>query len=491
MQIHADPNLPSYTHPLYRQLRPYWDFCQDMYQGRSKWLSLNPLGINYIADPIRAKLYLPNTRDEDGEDYIDRLKRSYFERKYGTAIEAFAGLLSNFTLAGDLPPGLPEYIDNVDRQGNDLKTFLLNADINALIDGYCFIYTDFPKQPIDELGNPIITNAAIERDYKLRPYFICIPAKNVINWSLSPDKSQLLRVTISETQWEPDGIYGVKKCEYHRVIYPGRYELYEKSDTTLILIEAGTTTLDFIPLVFYACSITQGKFQGTMPPLLDLAELNLKHYQKQSEKDELMHKCNIPLLQVKEMIVQNPGMPAARQPKPDKIQVGANTCLWNVDASYIEPSGSALGLTIEDIKNLETTMATRTLEFLTTSNRTQKTATEVIHSAAPLSANLATMIHAKESNVQQMFKHWQTYTPKLKQVTRTRPSISIDEGIIQSAINPTQVSVLLAMRTSTPPQITSTTFLRLLKDGKLLPPDLDIDAELTALTQELATNAKP
>jgi hypothetical protein len=489
--VHADPNLASYTHPTYRELHPYWDFCRDMYRGRSAWVQLDPIGVSYTINPLKAKLYLIPTRDEDGADYNDRLKRSFFKRKFGIAIDAFAGLLSNFTLSGELPQSLSDNINNVDRQGNDLKTFLLNCDINALIDGYCLIYTDFPKQPIDELGYPAIVNAAQEREYNMRPYFVCIEARNVVNWRLSKDGSCLSMVTLREIGWEDEGDYGVKEVEYHRVIYPGYYELFRKHEEGLEPIETGATSLDFIPIVYYSCSTNRGRFQNTPPPLLDLAELNLQLYRKESEKDELMHKCNIPLLQVKEIIVQNPGMPAQRQPKPDKIYVGANTCLWNVEAKYVEPTGSALGLTIEDIKNLEDAMAMRTLEFLTMNDKAQKTATEIVHSAAPLSANLSTMIHAKESNVQQIFEHWEAYLPPSTEMEpeEVEAGISIDEGIIQTAIAPAQIAILLNMRTSTPPQITGRTFLKTLKDGKLFPPDFDIDEELEELAEELSGEA--
>jgi hypothetical protein len=469
-----DKDLPSYEIPAYRKQKPKWDFVADMFEGRSAWFSFSAIHASgRITNPIKALKYLPLEAEEPEDEYVKRLSRSYFVRKFRDSIESFSGFLSSFVLSEDTHPGIIDYKDDVDLQGNSLEVFLRTADIKALRDDHCFILTEFPRRP------EFISNALEEREYKLRPYFVLIDARDVLNWKLAPDNRTLLQVTIREKVHEDSGMYGTEEKTRYRVLTPGKYQIFEIDNGGLLLVEEGFTSLDYIPLEAYSLTNTDGSPWIGEPPLYDLAELNLKHYQKTSEKDEAMHKCNMAVLEVQEL---SPNPRGENEPEP-MVRIGPNTCLWNVSARFVEPSGSAIGATQADIDRLEMEMDKRTLSFLS-GNEVQRTATEVSMFGAPVQANLSSMARAKQSNSQRLFKNWAAY---LKPVAgKGTGSVIVDEKILQAAMDAGTLGALLQVRGAG--EISRKTFLTLLKQGKALPKDLDIDNEIKALQDEAKTN---
>ncbi len=474
----SDPNSPAYQSESYRRSRGKLQFVADMFIGRSAWYAVGSFFGEFV-DPLKASLYLPQESDEPQEEYNKRLSRSYFVRRFRIAIESFAGFLSSFVLEEGTHSSIVEAAQNIDMKGNSLEVFFRAADEKALRDERCFILVEFPKRPVDEIGNPLITSAFEERQFNLRPYLVLIDVRDVVNWKLAPDNRTVLQVTIRESVTEDIGLFGSKQVIRYRVLFPGGYAIYTQQDGTYAQTGGGETSLSKVPLVPY--SLTNGDIENRggadpfagEPPLYDLAELNLKHYQKSSEKDEAMHKCNMAVLQVQEL---NAETSSSRDESPT-VRIGPNTCLWNVNASFVEPSGSAIAATQADIDRLEMEMSSRTLSFLSGSEL-QRTATEVATFSAPVQANLGSMARAKQSNMQTCFKFWCEYLG----VDSGKSGACVDEKILQSTMDAATVGVLLQMRTAK--ELTRSTFLGLLKKGKAFPRDFDVASEVAALEAE-------
>ncbi len=89
-----------------------------MAEGRSAWF-LN----GYITDPLKAEIYLPPENQEPEAEYIKRLRRSYFERRFGESLETFASFLSSFCLKPETIPSITDALDDIDRKGNSLEAF--------------------------------------------------------------------------------------------------------------------------------------------------------------------------------------------------------------------------------------------------------------------------------------------------------------------------------------------------------------------------------
>lgn len=478
-----DPDLPSYQCQEYQDLLYKLEFVDDIYKGRSVWYRPNGYGTGVILDGIKAHQYLPPEPDESDQDYVARLSRSYFQRFFRNAIQGFVGYLSSFSLIEDnIHPSFLDSLENVDLKGNNLTAFLRKADIKAMKDKVCFIYVEFPKRPP-------IDNAFEARQFNLRPYLVLIDRKNVINWQFDSENTTLEMVTIREYHRERVGNYGSTLKLRYRVIYQGGYQVFTVDEKGALLIDEGEISLPQIPLVPYSVLVEEEDHFLGEPPLYDLAELNLKHFQKTSEKDEVMHKCNIPILNLNPQTPQSTLgkvnlSPKKDEPKTDeqpKISIGANTCLYNVDAKFVEPSGSAIAATQADIERLELAMEKQTLAFISWGNEVQRTATEIMGASAPVQANLASLARSKESAVQQVAWYWNQYYSDFTS-REDIGTIEVNKEILSKAVFRASVALIASMRGKG--DISLKTYLSLMKQNQVLPPNFDVEQELKNIELE-------
>ena len=139
-------------------------------------------------------------------------------------------------------------------------------------------------------------NLAEERAQGRRPYFIHVDAPQIWGWrqaSTMPG-SPLTQVRIHEYTTRPLNDFGEEQIEQMRVIYPGRYDLYTLGQDVVEFSSSGGYSLDQIPLVpIY--SNRRGMLQS-LPPLLDIANLNITHYQRQADLIHALHIAAMPTL---------------------------------------------------------------------------------------------------------------------------------------------------------------------------------------------------
>ena len=346
--------------------------------------------------------------------------------------------------------------------------FFRSCDEMALRDEHCFVLVEFPKRPIE------IKNYTQEKNLNLLPYLVKIDARCLINWIVENDK--LVQVTIREKVMVREGRFGHKEQTQYRVLTAGAFEVYrddsEGGKDLNGLIDSGSTTLDFIPLIAYSLTSDTEIFTGD-PPLYDLAELNLKHYQLSSEKTEVLHKCNIPFLQINE---RTPGSFGSEIDRPlgyeDTIKIGSNTVLKNVDCAFIEPSGSATSTTQQDISQLEQEINERTLSFLSGLN-SPRTATEVSLQSSATQSNLINWARRKESNIQRIFDYWGKWVDA---GTEEIGRIKVEDGLLDQAMSDARANFLVQLNQTG--NLSTPTLLKLLRDGGVLGKDLEVDEEL-------------
>jgi hypothetical protein len=168
-----------------------------------------------------------------------------------------------------------------------------------------------------------------------RPYWIAYSPRDILGWrtELEDGAQKLTQLRLREVITEPDGDYGEKAVEQVRVLTPGAYELHRKDDDTgdFKLYDEGTTTLDRIPFsVAYSDRIG---YMESRPPLQDIAELNLKTYQVQSDLDNQLHISAVPMLAFY-------GFPSSAE----EVSAGPGEAIAfpaEGRAEYIEPDGKS------------------------------------------------------------------------------------------------------------------------------------------------------
>ncbi|MBD2771151.1 DUF4055 domain-containing protein [Iningainema tapete] len=415
------------------------------------------------------KSYLPQETKEPPKAYADRIKRTTFDNRFEPAIKDYAGLLSVFSLNQDAAQSILDNKDNIDQQGNDIWSFFHEADQMVLRDGWCAILVEFPPD------NPDIQSQADLLASDRHPYLVAIDRRDILNWRFAyvSGKPKLQRVTIQERRLEPDGEFGEVEQIYYRVLKPGEYAVYQivegsGGQNQLILVDSGTTSLSEIPLVCY--SVTEGKLFSAKPPFLNLAKINIEHYQKRSQLNEVLRKCNLPV-PVRRGLIRT----ADDLQKVPPLVIGPNSVIdipENGDFFFAEPSGAAIAASREDIKDREAAMDRMTLDFLT-SGKHQKTATEVVLDSTKTSANLKGVARRKESAAQQIFQLWVQYTGE-----PTGGSIAMDDSLLQMPLDPQATEKLESLAQTG--FISQRTLLLLLQRGKVLPRQFDVDAEVAA-----------
>jgi len=465
-------DTPICKSPVYQHLEVKWNFLSDMWRGREAWV--NP--IEGVTDHLKATNYLPKMSDEPPEEWVARVKRAYFKYRFQKAIISSSGFLAEFVLDDKVPESIRLNQDNIDGEGNSLKLFLEKADQKALRDEHCFILVDFPKMPTTADGEPAIIDAFSEAEHNRRPYLVLIDAIDVLNWEIETINGlkKITQVTIRETYTEKTGRFNSEIKTQYRVLYPGGYEVWKFSNKdTLEIVEDGVSTFSEVPLVVYSVTDDGNLFSG-YPPLYPLAELDLELYQKSSQKDEALLKSNMPLYNLNEL---NPKpRPPGEEHQSRRVSLGPNSVLWNVQASVVEPSGSAIAETQADLDRLLLQAEQMTLAFQS-GYFSPPTATEVNAASSTKRASLVTMARAKESAVAKIFKLWAAWMGESKE-----GGIIVDRTLIQAAIDSAQSQLLLSLRKNG--DLSRVGLFKLLQLGRVFPNDFDIDEELERIKED-------
>jgi hypothetical protein len=123
------------------------------------------------------------------------------------------------------------------------------------------------------------------------------------------------------------------------------------------------------------------------------------------------------------------------------------------------------------------------LAFISWGNEVQRTATEIMGASAPVQANLSSLAFSKESAVQQICWIWnqyyQNFTPRTDIGT-----IEVDKEVLARAIFRSSVSIIASMREKG--DLSLGTYLGLMTQNRILPPNFDVDKELAILEKERA-----
>jgi len=322
-------------------------------------------GTDYLRQNSEA--FLPLEPREDYDAYLARVNRAVFSPFTQRLIRAATGLVLRkpITLTGD-PYWTEMFKMDVDGCKSDLDEYARRILMCSLTYGQSHILVDYPAPSGAR-------SLAEERAQDRRPYWIEVDPTNLYGWRLDRETNygNLVQARIAEKAVLPSGQFGEKVFDQIRVIEPGRYrvfrkkeqleEMYDVSDNSSVgefevattqkdykQVESGSFSLGEIPLV----TIYSGKTDNLVskPPLLDIAYLNLAHFQRQADLIHSLHVASQPMLvmegyddQTKDLAISvNYAM--ATQPG-NKIY-------------YVEPASSAFDAQSAEIKELQMQMAT-------------------------------------------------------------------------------------------------------------------------------------
>ena len=299
---------------------------------------------------------LPRWPAEEPAAWEARRKTATLFPAYRRTVSVMSGkpFAKALTYGEDVPPRIREMCDDIDRQGRNLHAFAADAFFRTLAFGIAGIHVDYPRLT----G---VRTLADERAAGARPYFRLIRHNQILGWKTDEvgGALRLVQMRLAETHDIADGgRWGAKTVRRVRVLEPGRYELWqepEKDGEDYVLIDEGTTSpmqaIPFVPLYGFREAFMCGK-----APLMDLAHLNVKHWQSQSDQDNILHVARVPILAA-----------TGIDDEKWKLTVGAQAAVKLPSGStlaYVEHSGAAINAGRQSLQDLEQQMIQTGAELL-------------------------------------------------------------------------------------------------------------------------------
>ena len=321
------------------------------------------LGTEYLRE--NSESFLPIEPREDYAAYLGRVNRAVFSPFTQRLVRAAAGLILRkpISLVGD-SYWTDVFAKDVDGCGSDLDEYARRLTICSLTYGQAHTLVDFPAPTSAR-------SLAEERELNRRPYWIEIDPSNVYGWRLDREVNygRIIQIRIKEKAIVPEGDFGEKVYDQIRVIEPGRYRVFRQVESAKYmnggfpypnafdatdatsdyeLVESGDYSLGEIPLV----TTYSGKTDTltSKPPLLDIAYLNLAHFQRQADLIHSLHIASQPILVMEGWDDQT-----------KDVGVSVNYAMATAPGNkiyYVEPAASAFEAQSAEIQEMQMQMAT-------------------------------------------------------------------------------------------------------------------------------------
>lgn len=461
-----DPKSPATTSDAYDRMSPRWHVIESLLGGTETMRAA-------------AQAYLPQHAEETDDGYQERLQQATLFNATKKTLEDLVGKPFSKPLKpnDDVPKQFIEGLfKDIDLMGNDVNVFVQEWFREGLAKSFAHVLIDFPKVEPRQDGLP----RTKEDDAKdgMRPYWNLIKPECLIFAAAETRGGQevLTHVRIMEHYTVRDGFAEVCKKRI-RVLEPGTVTLYElneknKQREEWVKTDSWNTGLSYIPLVtFYAHRET---FMVGQPPLLDLAWLNVSHWQSVADQRHILKVSRFPILYA-----------SGVDGDESKLVIGPNKVWYVPEANgkvgYIEHTGSAIEAGRQDIQDLEAQMATYGAQFLQDKPGDQ-TATGRALDSAEASCDLARMVGVFEDAIAKAL----AYTAEWSKVGKEGGTVQLVREYDMQESNPADLTALQAARASR--DISRDAYLRELMLRHVLSEEYDPEADL-ALIQEEATTA--
>ena len=420
----------------YQRMAQFWDLIADLKEGTYKIRS-------------EHRKYLPQLEREVDDSYDRRLARSTVVPYLQRIEKMLSGMLVRKPVRlDDVSDLVREQLFDVDLEGNDLNIWLYQTARTVISFGHCGVLVDAPKE-----------------GEKTRPYWVTYKPSDILGWrtEIIDGARQLTQVRLLEKVVEPDGAYGEKNITQVRVLERGRYEIHRKDDKKgeYKLFEEGEMSLkDKIP--FAVAYSNRVGFYESRSPLYDIAELNLKHYQIQSDLDNILHISSVPLLAV------------FGYPNADEITTGPSEALSLPPESrmeYISPSGDSYDSQFKRLDDIKEQINTLSLAAVLGQKLVGETAEAKRIDRSQNDSTMMVVAQQMQDLIDNCLKFHSEYLNE-----PNAGSSFVNRDFVSTRLEPQEIQSLLALFTSG--TISQETLLNQLSAGEILGDDFDVEDEI-------------
>jgi len=414
------------------------------------WLLIECLLQGTYGIRKKHRKYLPQEPRELDEAYDNRLLRSTLAPFYVRIERMLAGMLTRKPVRlNDVSDVITEQLFDVDLQGNDLNVWTYETARKCVRYGHVGVLVDAP--------------AAGQNG---RPYWVAYTPRDILGWRAEQQegKQVLTQLRLAEDVVVPDGLYGEKQVQQVRVLTPGAYEIHQKDvKGDFRIVDEGRTSLSKIPFSVAYANRT-GLFEST-PPLADIAELNLKAYQVQSDLDNQLHISAVPMLAFY-------GFPQSAE----EVSAGPGEAIaFPADgrAEYIEPSGNSFQAQFQRLEQI----AGQINELGLAAVLGQKLSAETAEAKRIDRSQGDSAMMVVAQNMQDMIDNCLVFHAEYMQEANAG-SCLVNRDFLGQRLEPQEIQALLQLYTAG--TITQKTLLDQLAAGEVLGDEFDVEEELEA-----------
>jgi hypothetical protein len=369
----------------YKALAERWALPQALMQGTQ-------------AMRDNAKEFLPMWPMENPLHYHARVASSTLYNAFKRTNRVLAAKpFSEAVKVIEIPAELEVLETDIDRNGLTLTQFCHKQLTDKLTYGLQYFLVDNPAY------DPETTTRADQMAKNIHPYFCRVQPDSIIYWNIENDdtgKSTLVELHIRTCETDAND----EEWSIITVWEPGMVTRYKKP-----VDQDGKTKVDYsldvqrenplgvIPLVVTYSIATQTDEMQATSPLEDLAWLNLRHYQSQSDQDTALHYARVPFLHF-----------AGFDKDEVNRVVAANNAFVSKNPqakiAWIEPTGNALAQGFKDLEALEIRMDVMGADLLAKQKSGNPTATAKTIDTAEKQSDLQSMVVSLEAGIVQGYK---------------------------------------------------------------------------------------
>lgn len=467
---------PSKRSQLVQTMEPAWDTI-DLCVGGTTALR---------AD---SRKYIPQEPREDNDAYNRRIFHATLPPFLPRLASQAAGVILRKGIQIEGDDFWTTWAKDVTGDGTTLDEYARTILVTSFLHGHHSTIVDFPD-------GETATNLAEERAQARRPYLVPVRPRQILGWRTSgtSQSSALSQVRIHETiilNEENVGRFGEEITDQIRVLEPGRYELWRPSTprttlpaTTQIpgptsweLYKGSTTTLNRIPLVT-VYSNRRGNLLST-PPLLEIAHLVIAYAQRFCDYHHSIHVGACPILTFTGL--------DETEFKDGKVGLSVNNAVLlplGGAGEYVEPTSDAFDAQLKCLAALEDQISRLGINTLTQQNLTNAAAESRRLDRLDNDSIMAVIAGDLERAIREIFDIASAYTGI------EPPEVSIPRDYENRLLDGNQVTAYLQLFMQK--AISHKTLITILRDGEVLPANLDIDEEIAAvqemLEEQLAMN---
>ena len=423
-----DPNA------IWFQQEPHWMLIEDLLGGTYQMRK-------------RHRRYLPQEPRELDESYDNRLARSVCPPFYLRLERMLAGMLTRKPVRlNDTADPIREHLFNVDLQGNDLNVWTYETTRKMVRYGHVGVLVDAPTS--GQSG---------------RPYWVTYTPRDILGYrtEMIDGEVKLTQLRLQEKVSVPDGLYGEKIIDQIRLLTRGGFEIHQKGKNNLFVkVDEGTTSLSEIPFsVAYANRLN---LLESRPPMSDIAELNLKAYQIQSDLDNQLHISAVPMLafygfpQSSEEVTAGPG---------EAIAFPADG-----RAEYIEPAGRSYDAQFKRLDVLSNQINELGLAAVLGQKLSAETAEAKRIDRSQGDSTMMVVAQQMQDMIDNCLQFHGQY------INAEAGSCFVNRDFLSQRLEPQEIQALLQLYTSG--SITQETLLKQLHEGEVLGDEFDVEEEI-------------